>query len=214
MVNLALERPTDEMWGHFERFMVVAERDSPAYVPVARAQRMVVAIRSGREDEAFRDLMWFRRIGFASIQRTMMWPVAIVRLATATAHLRAIDESASLYDALLPFAAGNAQNSGAVTYEGSYSHHLGVLAAALGRWDAGDRHFADAAAMHERMGARAWLARTRLEWAIMLDARHRPEDAERTCTYVADALDAARRLHLPVLERRALALRSCDATSG
>ncbi|MGZ6673260.1 MAG: hypothetical protein ACXVFM_12995 [Solirubrobacteraceae bacterium] len=48
---------------------------------------------------------------------------------------------------------------------------LGVLAATVGRRDDARRHFADALAMHDRIGARRWHARTERQAARLLGPR-------------------------------------------
>jgi len=88
----------------------------------------------------------------------------------------------------------------------SVARHLGLLATTLGRYDEADTRFAAAAAIHHRIGAPHWLARTRLEWAHMLVARQQPGDEERARQLLRQALTAARELRLANVERRAVAL--------
>jgi hypothetical protein len=59
---------------------------------------------------------------------------------------------------------------------GSYSLYCGMLAACLSLWDDAERHFADALAMNERLGARPSVVRTRRAWATMLLDRGTPDD--------------------------------------
>jgi hypothetical protein len=56
------------------------------------------------------------------------------------------------------------------------------------------------------MGARADLARTRLEWARMLLTRRQPGDADRARELLGQALLTARELGLATVERRAVEL--------
>jgi hypothetical protein len=127
-------------------------------------------------------------------------------LASPVAQLGDQDDVLALYDLLLPVAGGNYQMTGAVAFLGAYDYHLALLATALLRWGDAERHFEGAAAMHERMGAKAFLARTRLEWAEMLAARKRREDGERIRELLDLALATARELGLPNVERRTVAL--------
>jgi hypothetical protein len=62
---------------------------------------------------------------------------------------------------------------------GSTSHYLGLLATTLGRYDEAEQHFTTASAIHDRLTAPAWLARTNLEWARMLTLRRQRGDLER-----------------------------------
>ncbi len=68
---------------------------------------------------------------------------------------------------------------------GSIAHSCGMLAACLGRFDDAERHFAEALAMNERLGARPYLVRTRRAWAEMLLDRNTPEDAARARELIA-----------------------------
>jgi AAA ATPase domain len=79
-----------------------------------------------------------------------------------------------LYDALLPHAGGAAVVGAAIAFRGAVAHHLGLLAAALGRPTAARAHFEQAMAVHERLGARAWTLRSRYELARALPV---PEEA-------------------------------------
>ena len=92
------------------------------------------------------------------------------------------------------------------TASASVSHFLGRLATTLGHLDQADGHFTEAAAVHGRIGAPIWLARTRLEWARMLLLRGDAEDAERARQLLGQALATARELSLAHVERRTLAL--------
>jgi hypothetical protein len=64
---------------------------------------------------------------------------------------------------------------------------MGLLAATMERWSDAARHFEDALAMNERMGARPWLAHTQHDYARMLLARGNPEDAARADELLAAA---------------------------
>src|SRR4029079_16647447 len=85
--------------------------------------------------------------------------------------------AARLHDLLAPFAHQFVFTAAGAW--GSVNHYLGLLAATLGRLDEADSPFGAPAAVHERIGAPTWLARTRLEWARMLLARSGPGDMER-----------------------------------
>jgi hypothetical protein len=88
------------------------------------------------------------------------------------------------------------------------SHHLGVLATRLGLWDDSEAHLAQAAVRHERLGARVWLARTRLETAALLVARNRPGEAGQRQALLDSAIATAVELRLPVIDERARTLAS------
>jgi class 3 adenylate cyclase/tetratricopeptide (TPR) repeat protein len=89
---------------------------------------------------------------------------------------------------------------------GAIDHHLALLETTLNRLADADASFASAAAFHERLGAPAWLARTRLEWAQMLLSRQQPGDADRARELLGQALTMARELGLGNVERRVVPL--------
>jgi tetratricopeptide (TPR) repeat protein len=142
--------------------------------------------------------------GFASIPRDPVWSSAMTMAAEVAAVLEEPASAAVLMEKLEPFAGSFAHN-GCTTF-GAVDRYLGMLAATLGRGDEAERHFAAAAAVHARLGAPAWLARTHVEWARMLLRRRRNGDGERAAAYLASALRAAREIGLPTVERQAAAL--------
>ena len=58
---------------------------------------------------------------------------------------------------------------------------LSVVAARAGWPDRAEAHFADAARLHESLGADGWLARTRLEWGRFLLDPGRARTGTRAC---------------------------------
>ena len=70
-----------------------------------------------------------------------------------------------LYEALLPHAEKTVAIGVAIAFRGAVAHYLGLLAAALDRPEEARAHFEHALAVHERLGARAWAARSRHELA-------------------------------------------------
>ena len=101
----------------------------------------------------------------------------LVALSQLAETCRALDDepgAAVLYDALLPYAGlciGLARKPG---FLGAVSLYLGMLAAMLSRREEAARHLEDALAVHARLGAAPWLARTQVEYAALLLAH---EDA-------------------------------------
>ncbi len=65
------------------------------------------------------------------------------------------------YKMLLPLAGRHSVVGGCASYQGAIDHHLGRLAAALGRPDRAAEHFAAAYAMYAELGAPAWAALVR-----------------------------------------------------
>ncbi len=125
-------------------------------------------------------------------------------LAEICARLEDHEAAAMLLDCLTPHHAFIATHAGATA--GPVAHYLGLLAATLHRHDEAETHYQEAADIEERIGAPAWLARTRLEWARMLLARNGPGDAERARILLSQALETAQKLGLGTIERRAVEL--------
>jgi len=94
-----------------------------------------------------------------------------------------------LYGLLAPYGDRNALSVPDVA-AGSVARSLGVLAAATGRPEEAARHYEDALAMNERIGALPWLARTRHDYGRMLQAH----DADRAGALLRDAVDLYRTL--------------------
>ena len=77
---------------------------------------------------------------------------------------------------------------------GSADRLLGVLASQMSEFADAEVHFIDAQAMHERMGARPWVARTRLDHARMLRKRDAAGDAARARELLQQALATAQEI--------------------
>jgi len=91
---------------------------------------------------------------------------------------------------------------------GSAAHYLALLASVRRRYDEAEARFAEAARVHNRIDAPAWLARTRVEWARMLLGRGQPGGTERAHDLLRQALATARERGLTNIERRAVELLS------
>jgi tetratricopeptide (TPR) repeat protein len=114
------------------------------------------------------------------------------------------DEAADVYQRLAPYPEWVVPVH--VFPTPSVSFHLGLLAGFLGRFDAAEEHFTEAAADHERIGAPTYLARTRLEWARTLLARGGTGDEDRARALLIEASAVAEELGLLGVEREAAAL--------
>jgi tetratricopeptide (TPR) repeat protein len=143
---------------------------------------------------------------FASIPEDNVWVFTMIYIAAVCAYLNDAPRAAVLYRALQPYADQFAFTTGAI--QGGIVHHLGVLATVSGQFAEAEAHYAAAEAMHQRMGAPIWLARTRLEWARMLLTRRQPGDAERAQEFLGSALATARERGAGSVERRAVELLS------
>ncbi|MGH9037723.1 MAG: hypothetical protein ACRD0O_18345, partial [Acidimicrobiia bacterium] len=203
------ERPSSDAVDQLETVRRMY-RESPPRVPglmaTALAHGIVLALGAGRDDEVRAELDRLGEIDLASLEPSMAWTGLMAKVASALAGVGTEAEMAALYELILPAAGMNAFCFGAVSYWGSLSHHLGVLATRLGLWDEAEAHLARAAVTHERLDARIWLARTRLETAALLAARNRPGEAGRREDLLGSALTTATQLRLPVIAERARTL--------
>jgi DNA-binding SARP family transcriptional activator len=98
-----------------------------------------------------------------------------------------------LYELLSPYARRNVVCHPGCAI-GSASRYLGLLATLLERFDEASRHFEDALAMNEKMGARPWLAHTQHDYARLLVARGTADDRAKGDALRATALATYREL--------------------
>jgi DNA-binding CsgD family transcriptional regulator/tetratricopeptide (TPR) repeat protein len=116
------------------------------------------------------------------------------------------DCESKLYDLLLPYAHLNTTVGGAFMCTGSVSHYLGIVAASLERWSDAERHFEDALAMNQRIGARPFVARTQYAYADMLIKRRALDDQTRASSVLERAMTTAAELGMVRLQRQASVL--------
>jgi tetratricopeptide (TPR) repeat protein len=129
----------------------------------------------------------------AGIPFNQLWLAAMTLLAETAVRLGS-EHCTTLYRLLSPYPDPNVLVANAAVCLGSSSRPLGLLAAALHRWDEAERHFAEALAMNSRMGARPWVARTQFNYAQMLLARSEPADHEKARGLLQEALGAAQQM--------------------
>jgi hypothetical protein len=124
---------------------------------------------------------------FSALPFDLEWLYALSLLVEVCAELDEPEPAAALHRLLLPWAALNAVDT-PEGMRGSVARYLGLAARTTGSLDDAERHFEDALAMNERMGARPWLAHTQEDYARMLLQRDRAGDRERGEAMVAAAL--------------------------
>jgi DNA-binding SARP family transcriptional activator/tetratricopeptide (TPR) repeat protein len=170
---------------------------------LARAAFCLALCDLDRPEEARPVFAELTATGFAlPLGSTFLYGMAM--LAEVSARLGDAETAPLLLALLAPHHALVATSGGGSS--GPVAHYLGLLATTLGRHDAAEAHFEEAARIEDRMGAPAWLARTRLEWARMLLVRRQPGDDARARDLLGQALTTARELGLGNVERRAAAL--------
>jgi DNA-binding SARP family transcriptional activator/RecA/RadA recombinase len=139
----------------------------PTYL-ILRCVLVHVLCETGSEDEARSALAELARDRFASLPFDEEWLVSAGLLADAASALGEVEHAEVLYELLAPYADRIAISYPEVS-TGAVARNLGVLAASIGRGDQARRHFAAAIALHRRIGARTWLARTERDAARLLD---------------------------------------------
>jgi DNA-binding SARP family transcriptional activator len=140
----------------------------------------------GRQDDSARIFSSLAKDDFAQIPFDEEWLVGVGLLAEVTHSRQDRPRAQVLLHQLAPYA-----SQVAVAYPeisiGSVARYLGLLASTLAHWEDAARHFEDAIAMNEQIGARPWLAYTQEDYARMLRSRGRSGDLERA----AELLDRA-----------------------
>ena len=86
---------------------------------------------------------------------------------------------------------------------GAVSHHLALLASALGDEDSADAHFEAAITLERRMGAGLLAAHSQREWAARLWKRAGPHEREQARALLDAAATTYRSLGLAHWEREA-----------
>lgn len=180
-------------------------------IPAWRGALALVHMELGRLDAAREEFETVAQAGFADLPRDANWLIAVTLLAEVCGSLGDAARARDLYGMLEPYAGRNVVVGRGSSCNGSASRLLGILAATMGESEVAERHFADAQAMHERMGTRPWKARTQVARAEMLLARGEDGDAAAARELLAEAIDCAAELGMVSLADRARGLAAAPA---
>jgi tetratricopeptide (TPR) repeat protein len=101
-------------------------------------------------------------------RRDLLAGAILNNLAYLTARVGDGERASSIYEELLPF--GDAFPTTTVAKPAGW-HHLGMLAATMGRSELAEDHFSLAVTLHEKARAPLLVAETKLEWARLLVGR-------------------------------------------
>jgi hypothetical protein len=183
-----------------EWFRHAAERTKSPFMASIYAH---IQVETGQTETAVRLLEDMAGTGFAHPMNNVAWLGYMIECAWLCARLGRVDGVPLLRSKLEPYAGQLVVGAFAGWIAGCVSHYLGLLCTTTGDWEHADSYFADAAATHERIAAPSWLARTRLEWARMLQRRGEPEDRQRACDLLGAARAVAADLGLTEVERQA-----------
>jgi AAA ATPase domain len=185
----------------------------------ARGSRAEVLIAAGAIQEAAEVVAPLLDHGPEMLPANHQRLIGLAHAAETIAALGIVPAAERVYLALEPFA-GQAVVSGVtVTFKGAVAHHLGTLAAVLGRTATAASYLEQAVATHDRLGAVTWslrsqyeLARLRLDQPGQRDAA--PGRREAAASALAEVARKARALGLAQLARDAEAAGQVPVTEG
>ncbi|MGB8961115.1 MAG: adenylate/guanylate cyclase domain-containing protein [Pseudonocardiaceae bacterium] len=155
--------------------------------------------------EAF-PLIWRARDQIPPPYWLSMTGMCITSLA---AHAGATHEGEIVYDLVRPYEHRWAlAGRDAVAAGGPIAYYLGILTAALSRFDAAARHFEVAIETSERIGARPYLALAQGAYGTMLARRGATLDRQRARQLLSDALQSAQELGMNQLYDEVVAIQA------
>src|SRR5581483_1435994 len=137
---------------------------------------------------------------FQSIPRDARWTPCIAYLAEVCVALDDRVQASRLYKLLLPWSGRNIGVE--LECPGSSDRFLGLLASLERRWPDAERHFEQALAMNDRIGAILPREHTRRDYADMLVTRGDAADRARAAAFLDTAEGHATALGLTALNRR------------
>jgi hypothetical protein len=202
LLQLALIRFEQGRLGELEPQFQDACARFPA-VPGLAALAAWAACELGRDAAARAQYDRLVAVAF-DLPRDPVWLGLLSVAAEVTCRLGDLSGAERLYELLSPYSSLFGLLAGSPT--GCTAYYLGMLATMTGRFDAAEDHFRQGSAIYERVGAPAFLARLRAEWARMLLARARPDDVEQARTLLDRATATAAELGLVEVEHRARAV--------
>ena len=162
--------------------------------PILRCALAVTHWQLGQRQDAKRVLNELAADDFAQLPINNDWLLSAALLAELIAATADTDRGDTLYRRLLPYDGLNVDTEEVST--GATSRYLGLLATTSRHFEQAARHFQDALALNERIGARPWLARTQHDYAKLLLTRDKPGDRERAHDLLRTARATYRELHI------------------
>jgi predicted ATPase len=178
----------------------------------ARAWLALADVERGADDDARRELRYLVE-ELPQRPRNGIWLPAVALTSVVAAHLNETEAAGSLYPVLLPYAGGHVISFTApqpVVCLGSASFYLGLLATVRSRWAEAAGHFQAAIGVHDRLGARSFLARTRYEYARMLRRRGQASDRTKSVVLLDRALATANALGMATIAAGIRELRAAE----
>ena len=191
-------RRMDEITEFVQGFLARAPNN-----PFLKAGFAHVLLDTGRREEAARLLDEIAANGFVHPTHNTAWLWFFTESAWVCSRLHRPDCVAPIRSALEPYADQLVVGGFGGFVGGPVAFYLGILATAVADWPVAEAYFDAATANLERIGARPWLAHTRVEHGRMLLARAEPGDGERARELLSLALATARELGLTKIEQDA-----------
>ena len=161
----------------------------------------------GRREEARDQFEQLATHGFNDIAEDALWQTCFGYLSEVCAFLGDDLRAGILYERLLPYRDRTLTVGAAVVCCGAAARYLGLLSAAMARWEDAQGHFEYALEMNSRMGAKPWLAHTQQQYATMLLDRGQTEDRANALSLLDQALAIATELGMGALTERILSRR-------
>jgi len=172
-------------------------------IPAVRAGLAMALFACGRTDEAQAVYETLRQLP-ADGDRDVRNLGAFSQIMELIIAFRDTETGQAWYDLLVPHSAeAGAAGTGLVVVYGSGHWPLGRLADLAGRTGQALEHFAQAAAVNTRLGARPAVVLTRLDWAAALRRRATGSDLAQARVLARQAAAEARRLDMPGPAERA-----------
>ena len=166
-------------------------------LPVIRASHAMALFATGRTEEARAAYETLRHLP-ATGNRDLETLRALMHMTVLILAFGDRETAHAAYALLSPQVADTgATGTGSVFVGGSLHRQLGQLAALLGRTDQALGHFAQALTINTRIGARPFVALTRLDWAGTLRTRAAHGDFGHAQALARQAATEARRLDMP-----------------
>ncbi|HEX6492258.1 MAG TPA: AAA family ATPase, partial [Candidatus Dormibacteraeota bacterium] len=179
-----------------------AEADFPSFLMPMHALAAAGYAIAGMETEARRELARIDPDDEAALPRDVGWMLTTSFLGFAHSRIADRERCAAVHRRLSSYAGGNMAIGGSPGF-GPVDWVLALTAAAAGRDEEAERHYADTLAICARNGWRAVEAHARVDLAALLAARGRAADRDRARGLALDADAAARELGMRLVVRDA-----------
>jgi predicted ATPase/class 3 adenylate cyclase len=160
--------------------------ESYPQIPAWRCALAYAYAELDRRPDARRELDALAGNDFTDLPRDWLWLVSITVLSEVAAYLDHARRAEPLYELLLPYA-DRCVVVDAPFCQGSASRPLGLLATAVGNFDAAARHFEHALEFNVRIKSPLWVAHTEHDYAQTLLRRDHPGDRENALTLLGGA---------------------------